>query len=240
MNQQSSSSQEENLSSIPRLNDHQTHVYHENRQQSTDVTDEVEHPLTWENLVHGTEQFIHPATILIISQTMEDSQTTPSKEKLQPEKTSSNKKKFSQPTRQYSSSSETDSIVEHDFQRSNIRQIPPLNLDNDENSFDDNVNDFNRYSKHFVHQQPNFSPRHRSDPQFNTTTASDILLQRLSNQQNLGDSPTRKNPSSHQRPSTSKHHETHQSKSTTVIKRKQINILSFCSLKFLGFLVFYA
>lgn len=77
-----------------------------------------EYPLTWENLVHGSEEFIPGATVLIISQPHTDTQTTPIKEQSSGQERSkanidvSPRIKLHYRSRQLSSSSDGDSIVE--------------------------------------------------------------------------------------------------------------------------------
>ena len=96
-----------------------------------------EYPITWENLVHGSEEFIPAPTFLIISQPMTDLQTTPIKEQPSPrEKAKQNvdvspKIKLHYRSRQLSSSSEGDSMLQqteeslhNDERRSSDRKKP--------------------------------------------------------------------------------------------------------------------
>lgn len=75
-----------------------------------------EYPISWEDLVHGSEEFIPAPTFVIISQPISEPQTTPIKEQPSPrEKARQNvdmspKIKLHYRSRQLSSSSEGDSI----------------------------------------------------------------------------------------------------------------------------------
>jgi hypothetical protein len=130
-------------------------------------------PMSWDNLIYGTNSSTQPSTGLIFSEPIIASQSTPrkqqqpsisSEEETKPRISSSIKQKLQQRTRQIasSSSSDTDSVVEHALHRSTQKQsspsqhkqptpplIPPLTLRQDSQAtlIDENLDDLSSQIK---------------------------------------------------------------------------------------------
>lgn len=106
-------------------------------QRSENLND---YPLNWESLVHGSDEFIPAPTVLIISQPLVDIPTTPIKEHSSPQDKSkanidlSPRIKLHYRSRQLSSSSDGDSIVESNTYRTKTKQ--QISTDEDRRSSD--------------------------------------------------------------------------------------------------------
>jgi hypothetical protein len=148
-------------------------------------------------------------------------QSVPSSAEKTKQRTHSSPKQKAYPrSRQLSTSSDTDSIIEHTTHRTKEKQQsssqPPLSKpDNPEISIDEDLNDLNTHLKQVL-----------LDEDRPSTTASDILLRRLSNQpidrHSSGTSPSRKK--THHKQPTSRHTENVPLKNN-VKSKKQIKII---------------
>jgi hypothetical protein len=155
-----------------------------NANNYVDIEDQShEHIISWENLINGTDAFGQTPTIVIISQPSSEAHLTPTKQQQSvssPEpqpKNSPPKQKTHYRSRQLSASSDTDSAVEHGTHRLKRKQhsTSQQQLSVDENHDELKQTSFDQYRPY--------------------TTASDILLRRLSNQPNDQTSSNRKRSS---------------------------------------------
>ncbi|UJR13577.1 hypothetical protein I4U23_000590 [Adineta vaga] len=207
--QNSTHIQDETLSSIPRLNTNST-VRIENHEQAHDF------PLNWNDLLNGTDGYMQSPTVVIFAQPIDEIHSTPPKQQpqqqqpTQPSSPPHEKPKASIPTspkqrsrprlHQLSASSDTDSVAEYIVHRNKHKlhstSQPHLSIDED-------YNDLNTHLKQVFTQQ--------TRP---CTSASDILLRRLSNQPIDRTSPSKKkchhhhhhpHPHHHHRSSSSRH-----------------------------------
>jgi hypothetical protein len=168
-----------------------------------------EHILNWENLINGTNGFSQTPAFVIISQPYDEAPITPTKQSVSPPeqhpKTSSPRQKTHYRSRQISASSDTDSAVEYGTNR--LKRKPhstsqqQLSVDEDHNELKQNPSAFDSYRPY--------------------TTASDILLRRLANQQTDRTSPNKK------KSSTPRHEDNVQSPTAVKLKKLKFFIYLF-------------